>query len=264
MLLPPSPQWITTSTAVYLITHLLARPRRFLDHFSILIIPVLNPDGYAHTWESDRFFRKNRQLVSDDNGGGWWPPRRKCYGVDISRNFPVNFRADDAQSGSGACSPTYAGEDPLATAESRALATYLRDEANGVVSFIDLHSYGQLLLYPWMSCSPDSSVHQTLGESIPDEEDISEVALGAARAAKLVHNRQYRAGRGCETMYGQDGSSVDFSYADAGIKWSFEMELRDEGSYGFLLPPEQIRPTGEEAAASLDYILNFIAKREHL
>lgn len=35
-------------------------------------------------------------------------------------------------------------------------------------------------------------------------------------------------------------------------------------SVASLLPPEQIRPTGEETAALVDYLLNFIAKKEHL
>lgn len=122
----------------------------------------------------------------------------------------------------------YAGDAPLSTAESTALANLLKSEEEGVIAFLDLHSYGQMLLYPWLSCAAGAA-----GEgSIPDEEDMSELTLGAARAAKSVHNRQYRAGRGCETMYGQDGNTVDFSYSQAGVKWSLELELRDEGSYG--------------------------------
>jgi len=35
----------------------------------------------------------------------------------------------------------------------------------------------------------------------------------------------------------------------AGIPYSLAMELRDTGLYGFLLPPDQIIPTGEETWA---------------
>ena len=35
-------------------------------------------------------------------------------------------------------------------------------------------------------------------------------------------------------------------YGDAGIPYAFAMELRDTGEHGFILPPDQIIPTGEE------------------
>ena len=36
---------------------------------------------------------------------------------------------------------------------------------------------------------------------------------------------------------------------EAGIPYSMAMELRDTGSYGFILPPSQIIPTGDEVWA---------------
>jgi hypothetical protein len=33
------------------------------------------------------------------------------------------------------------------------------------------------------------------------------------------------------------------------------VELRDTGDYGFILPPEQIKPTSEEMWAGLSYML---------
>ncbi|PWN25445.1 Zn-dependent exopeptidase [Jaminaea rosea] len=283
-------EWITTSTCLYLISHLLsASPSTpgsasHLDKFSFLIIPVLNPDGYEHTWGrgSDRFWRKNLQPTGSHDWLG-----RECKGLDVSRNFPVHFSASSSLTGSG-CDSTYPGQEALSSSEARALASYLSrsgEEGEEVLSFIDLHSYGQLILYPWLSCASASSdgyasdnataATTTTAPPIPDEEDMAELTLGAARAAKLVHNKVYRAGRGCEVMYSQEGSAVDFAYTarrgsaqggdgGAGIKWSFEVELRDEGSWGFLLPPGQVRDTGEEMAALLDYLLAFVAGKERL
>jgi hypothetical protein len=42
------------------------------------------------------------------------------------------------------------------------------------------------------------------------------------------------------------GGSKDYTYGQLGIKYSFALELRDRGRYGFLLPPNQIIPTGIE------------------
>lgn len=42
------------------------------------------------------------------------------------------------------------------------------------------------------------------------------------------------------------GGSDDFAKGQAGIKYSYTLELRDTGKYGFLLPEAEIRPTSEE------------------
>ena len=42
------------------------------------------------------------------------------------------------------------------------------------------------------------------------------------------------------------GGSIDWTYKVLGVKYSFALELRDHGKYGFLLPAEQIIPCGEE------------------
>lgn len=52
----------------------------------------------------------------------------------------------------------------------------------------------------------------------------------------------------------------------AGIKYSYTLELRDTGTYGFALPASQIQATGEETmrgvaaiARALDKTLNTVA-----
>ena len=42
------------------------------------------------------------------------------------------------------------------------------------------------------------------------------------------------------------GGSKDYTYGALNIKYSFALELRDRGRYGFLLPANQIVPTGME------------------
>lgn len=43
------------------------------------------------------------------------------------------------------------------------------------------------------------------------------------------------------------GGSKDYTYGVLKIKYSFALELRDRGKYGFLLPANQIIPTAQEA-----------------
>ena len=45
------------------------------------------------------------------------------------------------------------------------------------------------------------------------------------------------------------GTISDWVYGEAGIPYSFIMELRDIGGHGFILPPDQIIPIGEEVMA---------------
>lgn len=47
------------------------------------------------------------------------------------------------------------------------------------------------------------------------------------------------------------GGSSDWAYDAEGIQYAFALELRDTGNYGFLLPKEQIIPTGEETFAGI-------------
>jgi len=47
------------------------------------------------------------------------------------------------------------------------------------------------------------------------------------------------------------GGSIDWVYDELCVKHSYAVELRDQGTYGFILPPEQIVPTAEEYYAGL-------------
>ena len=45
---------------------------------------------------------------------------------------------------------------------------------------------------------------------------------------------------------------MDYVYGKLGIKYSFSMELRGKSSViNFLLPPDQIKPQGEEVLAAI-------------
>lgn len=95
----------------------------------------------------------------------------------------------------------------------------------------------------------------------PYEEDLFEAAVGAAGQLRKVHSRLFEVGSLCDigvTSSGP-GQSVDWVHEVAQVKWSFAIELRDFGTFGFLLPANQIRPSGEETAAMLLSLAESVA-----
>ncbi|KDN41435.1 Zn-dependent exopeptidase [Tilletiaria anomala UBC 951] len=216
-----------------------------LDAFTLTLVPLSNPDGYAYTWDKhkgNRLWKKNRQPASSGE-------ETECIGIDVNRNWDYAFvpSSDPA----ARCSESFAGSEALEALETRALSNFLLDEGNNVKAFVDLHSYGQHVMYPFAtSCQ----------EALPDEEDLAEVALGSAKALRELHKSSFTTGRICDLLFSSWSNSIDWSYAVAKIKWSFAVELRDVGTYGFLLPAQQIVPTGEELVSMLAYLLHFIEK----
>jgi hypothetical protein len=55
-----------------------------------------------------------------------------------------------------------------------------------------------------------------------------------------VNGTEFGYGPICSTIYTVTGSAVDYAYDVMGIKYVYTAELRDKGTYGFLLPPDQI------------------------
>ncbi len=58
----------------------------------------------------------------------------------------------------------------------------------------------------------------------------------------------YIVGPLCETIYEASGVAIDWAYGEAGIKYSYTMELRLSND-GFVVPPEDIEPNGKDILA---------------
>ena len=70
-------EWLSCATMVYIINELTVNADQYqniLGTMDVYVLPVLNPDGYAYTWDTDRMWRKTRS-----------GPRQGCYGVDPNR-----------------------------------------------------------------------------------------------------------------------------------------------------------------------------------
>lgn len=237
-------EWISAMTVEYLAYNLLnnyansTEVKSLVDKYDFYIFPVVNPDGFVFSQTSTRLWRKNRQN----------PPRGTCIGRDINRNWNVAWSQTNGAS-TDPCSETYKGAAPVDAPETKGLADFIlaRSQSSvGAKMFVDWHSYSQLFMFPYgYSCT----------KVAPDDAELRTLSTGFATALRAVYGTRYTTGPSCTTIYATTGASDDWSYDVAKIKYAFSAELRDTGSNGFLLPANQIRPTGAETWAGVKYLL---------
>ena len=51
---------------------------------------------------------------------------------------------------------------------------------------------------------------------------------------------------------------MDYIYGVGKADWSYTIELRDTGDFGFVLPPDQIGPAAEEQWAGMQVMLSLL------
>ncbi|MBX3658188.1 MAG: hypothetical protein KF740_07125 [Ramlibacter sp.] len=218
-------EWITVMATSYLAEQLVtlygtdARTTGILDRYEVVIIPVVNPDGYAFTWTTNRFWRKNRR----PNAGG-------TFGVDNNRNWGFAWGLSNGSSGNGS-SETYRGTAAFSEPENAAMRDWTLANP-GVVMHLDVHSYGQYILYPWgYSALPTPGVGA-----------LQRLAVGMRDAILDSGGVPYLAGPCYQTLYPISGGSLDWYYGARSVL-SWTPELRGPG---FNPPPEAILPTARE------------------
>ncbi|KAF3938254.1 hypothetical protein ABW19_dt0205682 [Dactylella cylindrospora] len=287
-------EWISVSTVCYLAHSFITGYRskvvvdeaeaesgdreitKLVENFDWYFIPTLNVDGYVYTWSGDRLWRKNRQPTS----------LGFCKGIELDRSYSFKW---GGQSQNNPCSENYPGEHEFEAYEAKNFAdwaTNITTEGNThIVGFLDLHSYSQQILYPYSyTCSTPP----------PDLENLEELAEGLAKAIRTTHGEHYEVSSACQgggqfrpsekpnkkkkkspkkskgkkagdddedlqlTETGGGGSALDYFYREVGVPYSYQIKLRDQGSYGFLLPRESIKPTGEEIESMVKSFGKFL------
>lgn len=201
-------------------------------------MPSINPDGYVHTWTSDRLWRKNRSLP---------PASSSSYGTDINRNFGYKWGYSGASTNPG--SQIYKGPSAFSTPEASAVRdavqAIVNDANTNLVLYISYHSYGQLILYPWSYSG--SVVPPSRAENI-------EAAEAYSNAVKAVNNVNYEVLQSAD-LYPAAGVSDDYAMS-LGVEQSFTVELQDTSS--FILSSSQIEPTYLENWAGFQAMVAYV------
>ncbi|KAL1022338.1 hypothetical protein UPYG_G00025340 [Umbra pygmaea] len=173
-----------------------------------------------------------------------------CIGTDLNRNFDANWCTKGASN--RPCDETYCGEFPESEPEAVAVANFLRRHKDSMKLYISIHSYGQMLLFPY-ACSNDE---------VPNHRDLLELVEEATMKISKHYKNHYKYGASAKTIYLAPGGSDDWAY-NLGILYSFTFELMDKGQYGFLLPPSLISKACNEALIAVKSVaLRVIEKTQ--
>jgi carboxypeptidase T len=217
--------------------------RAIVDTLDIVVFPQANPDGRHYSMTVDPMWRKNRRPADAGDpgclsGGGNGP------GVDINRNydflwdFPTTFSTSaPVATSADPCSEIYYGPGAVSEPETSNIV-WLLDRYPSVGYFIDIHSFGEAILFNWgdddgqvidpsMNFSnpaydgkrgiPDS----TLGgdpdkyrEYIPADDRRTLITLGTMMrdAIQAAHGRPYML-KPAVGLYPTSGTSDDYAYS---------------------------------------------------
>ncbi|XP_010140010.1 PREDICTED: carboxypeptidase A1-like, partial [Buceros rhinoceros silvestris] len=137
-----SREWVTQASGVWFAKKIVLDHENnegvasILDELDIFLEIVTNPDGFAFTQTTNRLWRKTRSKHSGS----------VCVGVDPNRNWDAGFGGSGASS--NPCAETYRGPYANSEPEVKAIVDFVKDHGN-IKAFISIHSYSQLLLYPY-------------------------------------------------------------------------------------------------------------------
>lgn len=231
-------EWISPASVAYIINELTENRDAHgeaVKNVDWYILPVLNPDGYEYSHRVDRLWRKNRHV----NG--------KCAGTDLNRNF--GYKWGGLGSSREPCQETFAGSHPFSEPESAAVSSFIQNQAGSLKVYLSFHSYGQYILHPWGYI-----------RAVPrDHADLSRVGRNIATAMYQAGGARYTVGGAAAILYPAAGASDDWAKGAARIKYTYTIELRDRGSFGFILPVQYILPTAREALAAVKTLASEIA-----
>lgn len=127
-----------------------AQIQSIVNNLDLFIFPQANPDGRNWSMTREAMWRKNRRPAPAGRRG------TACVGVDLNRNFNFlwnypRYFAPDApiQNSTDPCDhDVYIGPSAFSEPETQNVK-WLLDQHPNVRFFVDLHSYGPLVMYSW-------------------------------------------------------------------------------------------------------------------
>lgn len=195
--------------------------KAIVDNSELYFIPCVNPDGYIYN------------NINSPNGGGMWRKNRRLnldftYGVDLNRNYGLNYAFDNIGSSGVPSSETYRGTGAFSEPETQAVKWFT--ENHNFSLSLNFHTFNNEMLYPWS--------HVKVAYT-PDSLEFS------AYSFFLANDNFYRYGTCYQCLgYVSNGGSDDWMYGEQVTKnkifaWTPEI---GEVQYGFYPPIYKILP----------------------
>ncbi len=190
-----------------------------VESLDIHMVPMVNPDGRHHCLKPGgyRMWRKNRA----DHG-------LTCKGVDLNRNYDFLWSSGIGTS-TNSCSDVFKGPGAFSEPETRNVR-WLLDTYTELSVMIDIHSYSELVLYPWghdesQTTDPTQNFQNpawdgargSIGgyaEYIPPADLTDHIGLANRMrdAIAAVRGRSYTVQTGY-MLYPTSGTTHDYAYA---------------------------------------------------
>jgi hypothetical protein len=242
-------EWISLAVNLYLIDQMVKglddNPivQQMISTHDWYFLPCVNPDGYIYTHTTNRNWRKTRV----PNEGS------TCVGADANRNFDHNFGG--VGTSPNPCTETFHGDYAYSQPCTAAVSSFIEgfgDESMRSI-FVTMHSYSQLWMSPWGYTS----------DLPPNYDDLYAVGVAATDALRDVYGTSFRVGSASNILYPSSGTSRDWAYGVPEFEYVYTLELRDEGQYGFFLPPEQILPSQVETWVAITTMYESIMGLKH-
>ncbi|MCS7244255.1 MAG: M14 family metallopeptidase [Candidatus Calescibacterium sp.] len=207
-------EWATGEAALNVVEKLLANYdtdeniKNLLDNIDIYVIPVVNPDGYEYSLKQSRWWRKNRKVFNDS------------VGVDLNRNYyteknPELYRTkgdrpdsifDDYGASDRPYSDTYRGPYGASEEEIKAIQDFVN--SNNINTVIDLHSYGNMILFPW-GITDKPTIWENIYKEVGNE--MNQVAGKKYWVSQAIY------------LYPTTGSSEDYHQEEGRFNYTIEV-----------------------------------------
>lgn len=204
---------------------------KLLDTTEVWVVPIHNPDGVDIVQQGGDNPVLHRKNANDTHGKDCGGNEASQIGIDLNRNNDTHFGG--AGTSKDPCEQTFLGPEANSEPENAAMQKLMSDlypdkrgdgdqaaaPADTRGTFITLHSYAGMVLFPW---GHDSSVKTG--------NDASLRAMGK----QLGDTIGYQSGQAGEILYDSSGGHDDWLYDKLGVA-SFTIELGGgNGCDGFL------------------------------
>jgi predicted deacylase len=166
------PEYVSGQVALGLLARIGAHEglRRLRYRSEVWVVPCVNPDGYARTWERRGVGRVGELRVN-------------AHGVDLNRNFPLPPRARrlplPGAGSSQAGAATYVGAHPLSEPETAAVAALL--DQHRFDAAVGCHSFMGRVIPPFVRHAPTHATYAELARALAGPQRLAKYRRLATR-----------------------------------------------------------------------------------